>query len=121
MESSGDESGSHIRHSNAQEIEAEITYGDSVRDDGSGIAPEIANQGARAGHWGLPGMRVRAKKFDGRLEVCSEQGAGTEIELTVPADIAYGGSNARPKFWFLRKKNRAVHGQESRNDSHSVG
>jgi signal transduction histidine kinase/ligand-binding sensor domain-containing protein len=99
-----------FRHSEAQKIEAEITYSDSefllrVRDDGIGMAPVVANQGGRAGHWGLPGMRERAKSFGGKLEVWSEQGAGTEIELVVPAAVSYGESNARRKSWFLRKKN----------------
>ena len=72
-----------FRHAKAHQIEAEITYDDSqfllhVRDDGSGIDPEVAKQGARAGHWGLPGMRDRAKRFGGRLEVWSELGAGTD-------------------------------------------
>ena len=98
-----------FRHAKAQKIEAEITYGDSefllhVRDDGSGIAPQVANRGARAGHWGLPGMRERAKSFGGKLEVWSQHGAGTEIELTVPASIAYGRSKPRRRFSFLRKK-----------------
>ena len=102
-----------FRHARAQKIEAEIMYGDSefllhVRDDGIGMALEVADQGARAGHWGLPGMRERAKSFGGKLEVWSEHGAGTEIELTVPATVSYGNSgksDARYKPWFLRKKN----------------
>jgi len=99
-----------FRHSEAQKIEAEITYGDSefllrVRDDGIGMGPVVANQGGRAGHWGLPGMRERAKSFGGKLEVWSEQGAGTEIALTVPAAVSYGKSNACHKSWLLRKKN----------------
>ncbi len=107
-----------FRHARAQKIEAEITYGDSefqfhMRDDGIGIAPEVADQGARAGHWGLPGMRERAKRFGGRLEVWSEQGVGTEIELSVPAAIAYGGGQARGRFWFLRKKIEETNGQQS--------
>ena len=43
----------------------------------------------REGHWGLPGMRERAKAIGGQLEVWSEQGAGTEVELTIPASVAY--------------------------------
>jgi len=107
-----------FRHAKAQKIEAEITYGVSefllrVRDDGSGIDPELADQGARAGHWGLPGMRERAKSFGGRLEVWSEHGAGTEVQLIVPASIAYGKSNARPRFWFLRRKTEETDGHQS--------
>ena len=107
-----------FRHANSQKIEAEITYGDSefvlhVRDDGKGIDPEIANRGARAGHWGLPGMRERAKSFGGKLEVWSERGAGTEIELIVPASIAYGKSDVRRRRWFSRQKAEASDGQQS--------
>jgi signal transduction histidine kinase len=107
-----------FRHAKAQKIEAEITYGDSefslrVRDDGLGIDSEVANQGARAGHWGLPGMRERASSCGGNLEVWSEHGAGTEIELSVPAPIAYGRSEARRRFWFLRKKTEGTDGQQS--------
>jgi signal transduction histidine kinase len=98
-----------FRHAKAQEIEAEITYGDfefllRVRDDGQGIDSDVANQGARTGHWGLPGMRERAKSFGGNLELWSERGAGTEIELRVPAPIAYSRSKAPRRFWFLQKK-----------------
>jgi signal transduction histidine kinase len=107
-----------FRHARAQKIEAEMIYGDSeflfhMRDDGIGIAPEVADRGARAGHWGLPGMRERAKSFGGKLEVWSEHGAGTEIELIVPAAIAYGGSEARRTFRFLRKKIGVSDGKQS--------
>ena len=48
-----------------------------------------SRQGARQGHWGLPGVRERAKRIGARLKLWSEPGAGTEAELTVPARIAY--------------------------------
>ena len=105
-------------HAKAQKIEAEITYRDSefllhVRDDGIGIATQVVNQGARAGHWGLPGMRERAKSFGGKLEVWSEHDAGTEIALIVPASIAYGKSEPRRRLWFWRKKIGGADGQQS--------
>jgi signal transduction histidine kinase len=50
--------------------------------------------GQRIGHWGLQGMRERAESFGAQLEVWSERGAGTEIELSVPARVAYDGA-----FW----------------------
>jgi len=98
-----------FRHANAQKIEAAITYADSefflhIRDDGIGIDPAVGNQGTRDGHWGLPGMRERAKSFGGKLEIWSEKGAGTEIALTVPASVAYGKSDSRRRFWSLRRK-----------------
>ena len=84
-----------------------------MRDDGSGIVPEVVSQGVRAGHWGLPGMRERAKSFGGKLEVWSERGTGTEIKLAVPASIAYGKSEVRRKLWSLRKKTGGTDGHQS--------
>jgi len=87
-----------FRHAQARAIEAEITYGERlfrlrIRDDGCGIDPGIVEEG-RAGHYGLPGMRERATRIGGHLNVWTAAGAGTEIELTIPASIAYGISRA---------------------------
>jgi signal transduction histidine kinase len=81
-------------HANAQHIEAEIEYAEHefslrIRDDGEGIDPQVLARGRRAGHWGLQGMRERATQLGARLEVWSERGAGTEVELIIPAKIAY--------------------------------
>jgi len=59
-----------------------------VRDDGIGIESSIATNG-REGHWGLAGMRERARNIGARFEVWSQAGAGTEIEIIVPEIIAY--------------------------------
>jgi len=95
-----------------------FTYSDSefllhVRDDGGGIDPEVANHGARAGHWGLPGMRERAKSFGGKLEVWSEHGAGTEIELSVPGAIAYGKSERIADSGYCERRLGKSDGQQS--------
>ncbi len=60
-----------------------------VRDDGKGIDPQVLDGGGRAGHHGMPGMQERAGLAGGQLAVWSELGSGTEIELTIPASIAY--------------------------------
>jgi signal transduction histidine kinase len=83
-----------FQHAHASQIEAEIQYERlmlrvHVRDDGKGIAPEILKEGGRAGHWGLAGMSERAKKIGARLDFWSEVGRGTEVQLIVPATIAY--------------------------------
>jgi signal transduction histidine kinase len=98
-----------FRHSQARTIEVEISYGDSqfllrVRDDGTGIDPNLFRQGKRDGHWGLPGMRERAVQFGGRVEVSTESGVGTEVELSVPASVAYRDSSAPAGFWPLRRE-----------------
>jgi len=88
-----------FRHANARRIEVEIRYDERrlrvrVRDDGRGIQPAVL-EGDRPGHFGLPGMRERAQVIGGRLNVWSEGGLGTEIELTIPAAAAYVRSRPR--------------------------
>jgi signal transduction histidine kinase len=63
-----------------------------VRDDGKGIDLKVLDAGARAGHYGLPGMRERAKLAGGKLAVWSKPDEGTEVELTIPGTLAYAES-----------------------------
>jgi signal transduction histidine kinase len=86
-------------HAGAAQIEAEVTYGDGalhvrVRDDGRGIDATFLDADGRPGHFGLVGMRERAKKLGAHLEVWSKPGAGTEIELRIPASVAYRRARA---------------------------
>src|SRR5262249_40679045 len=76
-------------HSQARRIETELAYTENlfrirIRDNGKGIDPDQRLQAERRGHWGLRGMRERTEHLGGELEVWSEPGAGTEIELRVP-------------------------------------
>jgi signal transduction histidine kinase/ligand-binding sensor domain-containing protein len=95
-------------HARAHHIETEITYGERalrlrIRDDGQGIPPEILAEG-RTGHYGLPGMRERARQIGGKLEIWSGAGAGTEIELSIAGSIAYAAPASRPLFRLFRQK-----------------
>ncbi len=83
-----------FQHAHAGSIEAEVTYGDAalqirIRDDGQGISSAVLDAGEKPGHFGLIGMRERARKLGAHLEVWSKPGAGTEVELRVPANVAY--------------------------------
>jgi signal transduction histidine kinase len=71
----------------------------SIRDDGKGVDEETIKRG-QAGHFGLHGMRERAEVVGGRLQIRSKLDSGTELELSIPGVIAYGGS-ARLS-WFAR-------------------
>ncbi|MFL6602880.1 MAG: two-component regulator propeller domain-containing protein [Steroidobacteraceae bacterium] len=82
------------RHAHATRIEAETDYGEDVftlrvRDDGAGIEPEVMDRGTRSGHFGLQGMRERSERAGGTLNVWSERDVGTEVEVTIPAQVAY--------------------------------
>ena len=57
----------------------------------------------RAGHRGLTGMRERAKRIGGQMDLWSKLGAGTEVELRVPASVAYQAYAGRSFRLFLKK------------------
>jgi signal transduction histidine kinase/ligand-binding sensor domain-containing protein len=94
-----------FRHAQARHVEVEIRYDDRhfrlhVRDDGKGMHATLLSGQAPTGHFGLNGMRERAKLIGGDLSVWSEVDAGTEVELSVPAGIAYADS--RGGSWWSR-------------------
>ena len=89
-----------FRHAQAQQVEVEIRYDKQqfrlrVRDDGKGIDPSILSGDGPEGHFGLPGMRERGKLIGGKLVIWSEVGAGTEMELRIPAAAAYATTSRR--------------------------
>jgi signal transduction histidine kinase/ligand-binding sensor domain-containing protein len=97
-----------FRHADAGRIEVEIRYDERVfrlrvRDDGKGIDPNLLADDGRAGHFGLRGMRERAKRVGGKLTVWSELGSGTEVELRVPASHAYTRFRPPHRSWLAEK------------------
>lgn len=97
-----------FRHSMAHVIEADLTYELKelrmrIRDDGSGIDPNVLKEGCRDGHWGLPSMRERATNIGAQLDFWSGTGVGTEIELRIPASLAYASGPSRISLANLRR------------------
>lgn len=83
-----------FHHSESNRIEVEIRYDANrlrlrIRDDGKGIEPRFLDKGGRTGHWGLQSMRERTGLIGGNVEIWSGLGSGTEIELSLPASVAY--------------------------------
>jgi ligand-binding sensor domain-containing protein/signal transduction histidine kinase len=96
-------------HAQARRIELEIRYAESqlrlrIRDDGKGMDSRVLDGEGKVGHWGLRGIRERAKLVGGNLEVWSKPDSGTEIELSIPASTAYARSTSRRRSWFSRKR-----------------
>jgi signal transduction histidine kinase/ligand-binding sensor domain-containing protein len=86
-------------HAQARLVEAQVIYSEidfrlRFRDDGRGIDTDLFDAG-RPGHWGIKGMRERAQKIGGELQVWSRPSAGLEIELRVPATLAYTKPRSR--------------------------
>ncbi len=101
-----------FQHARAHHIEAEIRYDNRllrllIRDDGKGIEPRVLKEGGQPGHWGLPGVRERAKKIGARLDFWSQAGAGTEVQLTVPISVATQTSRDGSGFWLFRRARKS--------------
>jgi signal transduction histidine kinase len=91
-------------HARAAQVTVDVAYRRAafvltVADDGCGIDPSWLAGHGRPDHWGLRGMRERAERIGGRLDIDSgagrDGGRGTRVTLTLPGRIAY---RSRP-FW----------------------
>jgi signal transduction histidine kinase len=85
-----------FRHSHARRISVTITYTDDhfhlqVRDDGTGMDLDEVGRPQR-GYFGLRSMRQHAEAIGARLDITSTAGAGTVIDLRVPAVVAYASA-----------------------------
>ena len=83
-----------FQHARSRHVWVEIRHEQrqlhvTTRDDGQGIDPKLLGPGGRKGHFGLDGMRERARLLDGKLTVSSAADGGTEVALVVPGSIAY--------------------------------
>lgn len=95
------------RHAQARKIKIEVGYEAAFHvrflDDGVGIDADIADAGLKPGHYGLSGMRERAKKLNGELVIRRVPEGGSEIVLTVPGAVAYRSRSLRFASIFGRK------------------
>jgi signal transduction histidine kinase/ligand-binding sensor domain-containing protein len=87
------------KHAHAGTVEVEFEYARDgfrlrIRDDGRGMDPRVVERQSANGHFGITGMRERARQLAAKFAIFSRRAAGTEIELAVPAAVAY-----RPTAW----------------------
>jgi len=83
-----------FRHAQPDRIDVSVGYERKrltlcVVDDGAGFDVDAVANEASTGHWGLKGMHERAASLRARLSLSSRPGAGTAVELSVPAAIAF--------------------------------
>ena len=81
------------RHSRAEHVDVELhTDGKrldvEVQDSGKGFDPEHVG----VDHFGLQGIRERARLLGGAAEVLSAPGEGTKIRVTLPVQTPVGGN-----------------------------
>jgi len=83
-----------FRHSGASRIVVELNYQRgqftmSCCDNGRGFDVEALHASPTNGHWGLRGMWERAERIGGKLSFTSAPDKGTEVQITMPARLAY--------------------------------
>jgi len=105
-----------LRHSKATKIEVEVQYLRCsvrmfVRDNGCGINPDVVEKESDS-YWGLREMRDRADTIGAQFGIWSRPGAGTEVRVAVPFNVAIAEERATPsgfqgcwtpprlRFWF---------------------
>jgi signal transduction histidine kinase len=78
-----------VKHAGPSVIHVAVDYGPRdltvrVRDDGAGMSP-VAQEKLPAGeHLGIAGMRDRAQRAGGTLDIASAHGGGTTVSLVLP-------------------------------------
>ncbi len=77
-----------VKHGRPSRIKVSLTSANghavlTVNDDGAGFDPDGVFAGTR-GHFGLLGMRERARRMGGEIAVVSAVGQGTTVEVRVP-------------------------------------
>ena len=82
-----------VKHAAPKHVEIALEYAPTqfmlrVSDDGQGMPAGAVDGAAAAGHWGVDGMRQRARRAGGDLEIVTEPGHGTVVSLRLPLDAA---------------------------------
>lgn len=92
-------------HSHATSLNITLEYRRSfrltVRDNGRGI-DEATLRNGRVGHFGLAGMRERARQLGGQLTISSSMNGGTTVCLIVPGQAVYRQSGERLRLLMKR-------------------
>jgi len=78
-----------LKHADARNVEVSLDYDArllrlQIRDDGRGIRSGAAEVAAANGHMGIAGMKARAQRAAGTLEIASEPGWGTTVQVSLP-------------------------------------
>jgi signal transduction histidine kinase/ligand-binding sensor domain-containing protein len=83
-------------HASASKLEIALTYARDltlrVNDNGVGMKAAVLTEG-KQGHFGLQGMRERARRIGSKLTLVSSAGSGTQITLVVPGNVVFRKSS----------------------------
>ncbi len=96
-----------LQHAQATQLTVQVQYGAdalllTITDDGIGLPAD--GSAAPEGHFGLRGLRERARLMGATLDIRSNTGQGTAIQLRVRASGAYASTDRRPGWWPARRR-----------------
>jgi signal transduction histidine kinase len=77
-----------------------------IADDGRGLLPTQEHAAGRAGHWGIAGMRERARAIGATLTLNSAPGEGTRVRLEVRLQGAWLARRLRHAWTSLARGSR---------------
>ena len=82
------------QHARASRIQVNLEYRKrsllmSIADDGHGLDPAVSQDGSKSSHFGVMGMRERARQLGAQFRIHSKCTAGTRVEVIVPARRAF--------------------------------
>ncbi len=85
-----------VKHGQPKTIQLTLNYGTkgvtlTVHDDGCGFYPNMVAVGN--GHFGLQGLRTRARKINASLTISSKPNQGATIEVVLPWDAVGSAEN----------------------------
>jgi signal transduction histidine kinase/ligand-binding sensor domain-containing protein len=97
-----------LRSAHAAKVEVELSYHNAdlrvfIRDDGRGFEPAAIDPGTRNGHWGIRGMKERARRIGATVDIWTAVGAGTEVSLRIPASVAYRDRAIPLRRWWRQR------------------
>jgi signal transduction histidine kinase len=78
-----------VKHAAPRTLKVSLEYGARsltlrVVDDGTGIPPGAMDAAAAGEHLGIAGMRDRAQRAGGTLDIAGEPGRGTTVSVSLP-------------------------------------
>jgi signal transduction histidine kinase/ligand-binding sensor domain-containing protein len=89
-----------VKHAAPARVEVDLEYGPRaltvrVRDDGTGMSPDAMDTLSAGEHLGIAGMRDRAQRAGGTLDIASAPGRGTTVSAALPVREHRDGAHAR--------------------------
>jgi signal transduction histidine kinase len=101
-----------VKHAMAQVVRLDLNVENDllclrVEDDGKGFEPSDTFS-VSGGHFGIVGMRERAKQIGGEFDLASQPGGGTRVEVRIPLMInnSHNRTTAPDRYGIARWKNR---------------